>query len=76
MREQISRIFNSVNSCPYCGSNNVKPIVYGYPSEVLLDEAERGEVALGGCVVSGLDPDMKCNECGKLWEINHHIYDT
>ena len=36
-------------ACPECASSeNVIPIVYGYPSEELFEAAERGEVALGG----------------------------
>jgi hypothetical protein len=36
-------------ACPQCDSSeNVIPIVYGYPSEELFEAAERGEVSLGG----------------------------
>lgn len=34
----------------------VLPIVYGLPDKTLFDRAKRGEVALGGCVITGFDP--------------------
>jgi hypothetical protein len=37
--------------CPTCGLAGVE-IVYGYPGVDLFDAAERGEIALGGCVPS------------------------
>jgi hypothetical protein len=42
-------------------------IVYGYPSEELREEAERGEVALGGCCVTGDDPTHLCRACEHRW---------
>ncbi len=36
-------------ACPQCDSSeNVVPIVYGYPGEELCDAADRGKVSLGG----------------------------
>ena len=35
--------------CPRCHSTNVIPIIYGLPSDKLLERLERGEIALGGC---------------------------
>ncbi len=36
-------------ACPQCDSSeNVVPIVYGYPGEELCGAAGRGEVSLGG----------------------------
>ncbi len=52
-------------ACNQCGSIRVVPIAYGLPTEALR-RAERGEVALGGCMVgapSG-DPTHRCLECG------------
>lgn len=51
--------------CPYCNSSNVIPIVYGYPGAELVEKSERGEVKLGGCVVTDNDPDRYCKDCGK-----------
>jgi len=38
-------------------------IVYGYPGWELGQAEERGEVALGGCVVSYDDPEWACPNC-------------
>lgn len=39
------------------------PIAYGLPTGVLMDAAERGEVVLGGCTVTGDDPQWACPAC-------------
>jgi hypothetical protein len=49
--------------CPQCGSADAVPIAYGLPSFDMFEEAERGEVALGGCIVSGNDPAWQCTSC-------------
>ncbi len=55
-------------ACPKCGSSeNVVPIVYGYPSAELMAAAERGEVKLGGCVITGDDPQWYCKACSYSW---------
>lgn len=51
--------------CPGCGSTQVVPIVYGYPGWEMGVEADQGRVALGGCVVSGDDPQWHCKACGR-----------
>jgi len=43
----------SVPICPYCHeSDEVIPILYGFPSHSAFMKAERGEVYLGGCEIS------------------------
>ena len=37
--------------CAFCGTTASRTVVYGYPSPELLEEARRGEVILGGCVI-------------------------
>jgi len=54
-------------ACPACGSTDIVPIVYGYPSLRLFERAQRGEVALGGCCVTGSDPTRSCQACGHRW---------
>jgi len=54
-------------SCPACGSGDVVPIVYGFPSGELLRESEEGKVVLGGCCVTGEDPQWCCRKCGDAW---------
>lgn len=53
--------------CPKCGSKEVVRIVYGLPSPELMEEANRGKVALGGCCISGNDPQWHCNGCEHEW---------
>lgn len=52
-------------ACPRCGSRAV-PILRGYPSPEAFAMAERGEVVLGGCVVTADDPAFACTgfDCG------------
>jgi hypothetical protein len=54
-----------VPACPRCGSRAV-PILRGYPSPAAFEAAERGEVVLGGCVITGDDPHFACVgvDCG------------
>ena len=50
--------------CPQCRqTDQVVRIIYGMPSYELFEQAERGEVALGGCVVGGVDPRYLCRRC-------------
>jgi hypothetical protein len=55
--------------CPSCGSGQSVQIVYGLPSFRLFKASERGEVAIGGCIVGreGGDPDRQCRDCGHEW---------
>ena len=50
--------------CPRCGGLDVVRIVYGLPMQELVDLANQGKVALGGCIVTGNDPQKHCNACG------------
>ena len=54
--------------CPQCGAKKVVPIVYGMPAESTIEEAEKGKLALGGCIVTDDDPSWKCTVC------DAHIY--
>jgi len=47
-------------SCPYGHSNNIIPIVYGMPGPKLMEEARKGHVYLGGCIISDCDPHYYC----------------
>lgn len=53
--------------CPRCGERDPLPIVYGLPSPPLFEAAERGEVALGGCVLPFASPSWRCRRCGREW---------
>jgi hypothetical protein len=50
-------------TCPVCGGEEVR-IVYGLPGPEVAEAAERGEVALGGCVIGDDDPNLQCRACG------------
>ena len=49
--------------CAYCGSNKVRPIVYGEPTTATFEAAERGEVKIGGCVITDGIPVWDCADC-------------
>ncbi len=60
--------------CPDCKGARLIPIVYGMPGPELVEQSERGEIELGGCVVSGEvfdpergfssgDPELSCPNC-------------
>ena len=55
--------------CPSCGSRSVGRITYGMPAmnRELDNDLASGRLVLGGCVVSGDEPDCHCNECSHEW---------
>jgi hypothetical protein len=54
-------------ACPECGSKNVVPIVYGYPSAELGQKEKEGKIRLGGCCITPTAPKYACNECNYAW---------
>lgn len=55
--------------CEGCGTP-IAPVIYGYPSRELMEQAQRGEVRLGGCVMP-FGPERRLNDsfCGTCtWE--------
>lgn len=56
--------------CPGCSSPRVVPIVFGYPGHEMFEAAERGEIELGGCVVTYSDPKWTCVTCGARWGVS------
>jgi len=54
--------------CPKCNSNKVIPILYGYPPVDLWEKEKRGEVKLGGCIVTSDNPKWYCKDCGNEWK--------
>jgi len=54
------------SSCPACASPRIARILYGLPafSKDLEDALSEGAVTLGGCVVTGDDPEWECLGCG------------
>lgn len=49
-------------ACSTCGGPTVR-IVYGFPGTDLFDAADRGEVALGGCLSYRGQPTHRCLSC-------------
>ena len=50
--------------CPSCGAVEVLPIAYGMPGPEMIAAADRGEIALGGCVIGPENPTWRCTKCG------------
>lgn len=61
--------------CPKCKSNNIIPIMYGYPAPEAVEEAEKGNLKLGGCEVfiGGGQPDCFCKDCGYEWCVENFL---
>lgn len=53
--------------CRACRAEAIIPIIRGEPTEEAWQMSERGEVALGGCMVSPGDPRYCCRECGEAY---------
>lgn len=48
--------------CQRCQSLLV-PIVFGMPTYETFEASQRGEIILGGCCVTGNDPEWQCPRC-------------
>lgn len=70
--------------CPSCKNGKLIPIVYGMPDGELIEQSERGEVELGGCIVTEVfdsklgavsgDPELYCPKCeGKFFRRNTKV---
>ena len=55
-----------MSECPNCGGTDIAMILYGLPSDELLDskKVKEKKIVLGGCCVSRGDPKLECNDCG------------
>ena len=51
--------------CPQCGCTPVAEILYGFPdfSGDLEQQLDTNEIVLGGCCISGDDPEWQCPRC-------------
>ena len=38
------------------------------PTHELFEAEQRGEVVIGGCLVSGDDDNWQCKKCGYSWK--------
>jgi hypothetical protein len=53
------------STCPTCKKAKLVSIVYGLPGMELRRDSEMGLVSLGGCVVTGNDPELCCWDRGR-----------
>ena len=53
--------------CPSCGREESIPLLWGLPDQEAMELAERGLVALGGCMVMADEPTLVCRACGAHW---------
>ncbi|HEU4339321.1 MAG TPA: hypothetical protein VFS19_04570 [Planctomycetota bacterium] len=68
MGEERPTVARGEKVCPACGGKLV-PIMYGLPSSEGFQAAERGEYVLGGCIVSGDDPQFECAACHEQYYV-------
>lgn len=56
-----------MKKCPKCGSTRVALILYGLPAfdEELERQLQNEELFLGGCKISGMEPQYHCFACNK-----------
>ena len=64
--EIIWESIGNMTECPKCGESDMAIILYGLPSEELLDskKVKEKKIILGGCSVSKDNPKQECNDCG------------
>lgn len=52
--------------CPACEERMLRPVLHGLVVDPeMQDEADRGEVVLGGCMVGEDSPAWECPVCGR-----------
>ena len=53
--------------CPKCRSKKLAPILYGMPAfdEEMKQKLDNRELVLGGCCITGADPQYHCFGCGR-----------
>jgi hypothetical protein len=58
----------SPEPCPKCGSLDIVPIMYGLPGPEAGFAVGQGKIILGGCLVTGSDPQKQCKVCGAQFD--------
>ena len=59
--------------CPNCGSKLLE-IIYGMPDSEIGEKAMKGELFLGGCMISDENPKYHCNTCERSYFENLKDY--
>ena len=68
IQDERNRKLRDGKKCPEChDEGSIIEIAYGYPGEEMRDKYEKGEIKLGGCLVSEDNPNWHCNKCGHEW---------
>ena len=70
----MADVDNQAARCPACGALAMVRILYGRPSRQGFEAAERGEVVLGGCVVSRESPLFACTACHARFGDHEDLY--
>jgi hypothetical protein len=52
-------------TCTGCGKQQRKRVAYGYPEQELIEQAQRGEVVLGGCCPGVPVAGWLCDDCAE-----------
>jgi hypothetical protein len=53
---------SQTNTCPVCKmSDKSSPIIYGKPTMEMIKKSRKGEVQLGGCIISNCSPKWYCS---------------
>jgi ribosomal protein S27E len=68
LKDKVGSMAKKAMQCPNCGSTEIVPIVYGYPTKKTWQDQSEGKVVLGGCCVSSANPDVHCKACGHEWK--------
>ena len=53
--------------CPECKSHNIVELIWGYPSQELIENKNYRKFELRGCVVDFDSKKWKCNDCQNEW---------
>lgn len=46
--------------CPYNHTDSIVRIIYGYPTSKTMEKAKKGQIHLGGCIITHCDPKYYC----------------
>ena len=57
--------------CLWCDSGDVRPILYGTPSEAMWQMCEGRHAVWGGCPVDGHEPQWACESCHRNFGVSY-----
>ncbi len=52
-------------TCIECGQQQRQRVAYGYPEPEIIEQAQRGEVVLGGCCPGAPVAGWLCDDCAE-----------